>query len=68
MNGEIMKNQIHNQGELKEVKVMVEKDVVEAFERMTKASGISYADLIVIALKRYRAAHSDWDVKPLKKD
>lgn len=63
-----MKNQVQNQGELKELKVMIEKDVVEAFDRMTKASGISLADLVVIALKRYRSAHSDWDVKPLKKD
>lgn len=63
-----MKTQVQNQGELKELKVMIEKDVVDSFERMTKASGISYADLVVIALKRYRAAHSDWDLKPLKKD
>lgn len=63
-----MKTQVQNQGELKELKVMIEKDVVDSFERMIKASGITLADLVVIALKRYRSAHSDWDVKPLKKD
>lgn len=63
-----MKTQAQNQGELKELKVMIEKDVVDSFERMTKASGLSMADLVVTALKRYRAAHSDWDVKSLKKD
>ena len=68
MYGEFMKNQVQNQGELKELKVMIEKDVIESFERMTKASGITLSDLVVIALKRYRSAHSDWDVKPLKKD
>ena len=66
MYGEIMKTQLQNQGELKELKVMIEKDVLESFERMTKASGLSVADLVVVALKRYRSAHSDWDVKPKK--
>lgn len=63
-----MKTQVQNQGELKELKVNIEKDVVDSFERMTKTSGFSLNDLVVIALKRYRAAHSDWDVKPLKRD
>jgi fructose-1,6-bisphosphatase/sedoheptulose 1,7-bisphosphatase-like protein len=63
-----MKTQVQNQGELKEIKVMIEKDVVESFDRMAKVSGVPVADLVVIALKRYRASHSDWDVKPLKKD
>ncbi|NOT79216.1 MAG: hypothetical protein HOP07_09485 [Bacteriovoracaceae bacterium] len=63
-----MKNQIQNQGELKELNVKIEKGVIESFERMTKASGLPLADLVVIALKRYRSSHSDWDVKPLKSD
>lgn len=61
-----MKSQVHNQGELKELNVKVEKEVVESFERMTKTSGLSMADLVVIALKRYRSSHSDWDVKAPK--
>ncbi len=61
-----MKSQVHNQGELKELNVKVEKDVVESFERMMKNSGLSMADLVVIAMKRYRSSHSDWDVKSLK--
>lgn len=61
-----MKTQVQNQGELKELKVMIEKDVVDSFERMTKASGLPVADLVVVALKRYRSAHLDWDVKPKK--
>ncbi len=58
-----MKNQQQNQGELKELKVMIEKDVTESFERISKKTGIPVADLVVIALKRYRSSHSDWDVK-----
>jgi hypothetical protein len=63
-----MKSQAHNQGELKDLTVKIEKDVVESFERMTKDSGLSVADLVVIALKRYRSSHSDWDVKPTKSE
>lgn len=63
-----MKTQLQNQGELKELKVMIEKDTIESFERMSKASGVSVADLVVIAMKRYRSAHSDWDAKPKKSE
>ena len=63
-----MKTQIQNLGELSELKVMIEKDVIDSFERMTKTSGMPLADLVVIALKRYRSGHSDWDIKPSIKD
>ena len=63
-----MKTQVQNQGELKELKVMIEKDVVESFDRMSKTSGLPVAELVVIALKRYRSSHGDWDVKSSKKD
>jgi hypothetical protein len=63
-----MKSQVHNQGELKELNIKIEKEVVESFERMTKAAGLSMADMVVIAMKRYRSSHSDWDVKPSKSE
>lgn len=63
-----MKSQTHNQGELKDLNIKVEKEVVESFERMTKASGLPLADLVVIAMKRYRSSHSDWDVKAPKSE
>lgn len=63
-----MKSQVHNQGELKELNVKIEKEVLESFERMTKASGLSMADMVVIAMKRYRSSHSDWDVKSPKSE
>lgn len=59
---------MQNQGELKELNVKIEKGVVESFERMTKASGLTIDDLVVIALKRYRSSHSDWDVKSSKSE
>lgn len=58
-----MKTQEHNQSELKDLKVTVEKDVVEAFERMAENTSYSLDDLVVIALKRFRASHSDFEGK-----
>ena len=64
-----MKDQIYNQGELKELKVMIEKDTLESFERMAHATNTPIADLVVVALKRYRSSHTDYDPanKPAKK-
>jgi len=56
-----MKSQEHNLGELKELNVKIEKDVVESFERMSENTGYKFEDLVVIALKRYRASHSDFE-------
>ncbi len=55
-----MKSQKYNQGPLKELKVMIDKDVVESFEKMVPNSGRTIEDLIVIALLRYRASHGDY--------
>lgn len=56
-----MKSQKHNQGDLAELKVMIEKNVVESIERMSKNSGIPKDELVVIALKRFRASHADYE-------
>ncbi len=61
-----MKGQLHNQGELKELKVKIEKDVAEAIERMAKNSNTSLDEVVVIALKRFRASHSDLEGKAQK--
>lgn len=63
-----MKSQKHNQGDLKEIKVKIEKDVVESFEDMASNSGIPLEDLVVIALKRFRASHGDYTGKTPKLD
>jgi hypothetical protein len=55
-----MRTQKHNQGELKEVKVMIEKDVVESLETMARNSSLSMAEIVVIALKRFRSSHTDY--------
>ena len=50
-----MKTQSHNHGELKELKVEVEKEIVEDLELMSKNSGIKVEDLVAIAIKRFRS-------------
>jgi len=59
-----MKSQKYNLGELKELKVKIDKDVVTAFETMSKNTGITIEDLVVISLMRFRAQHSDYEKKP----
>lgn len=55
-----MKSQKQNQGELKEIKVKIEKDVAEDFEKMSKNTNISIDDLVVTAMKRFRSSHADY--------
>jgi hypothetical protein len=55
-----MKSQKHNQGELKEVKVKIEKDVADSLEIMSKNSKLSVDEIVVIAIKRFRSAHMDY--------
>ena len=55
-----MKSQKHNQAELKEIKIKIEKDVAEDFEKMVKNTNISMDDLVVIAMKRFRSSHADY--------
>ena len=54
-----MKTQTHNQGELKELTVNIEADVVESVKVMSQQSSMSVDDIVVIALKRYRASHAE---------
>lgn len=56
-----MKTQEHNKGELKELSVKIEKDIVDAFYKMEENTGTALADLVVIALKRFRVSHSDFE-------
>ena len=55
-----MKSQKHNQGELKEVNVKIETQVVEDLEIMSKNTGMPISDIVVIALKRFRSSHLDY--------
>ena len=58
-----MKSQKYNQGDLKELKVEIESEVVDSFLDMEKHTGIALADLVVIALKRFKASHGDYQGK-----
>lgn len=55
-----MKSQKHNQGELKEVTVKIETQVAQDLELMAKNTGMPVADIVVIALKRFRSSHLDY--------
>lgn len=55
-----MRSQKQNEGELKEVNVKIEKQVALDLEVMSKNTGIPVADLVVIALKRFRSSHTDY--------
>lgn len=61
-----MKSQKHNQGELKTLNVEIEKSVVEVIEQMSENTKIPLADIVVIALKRFRAHHADYEGVPPK--
>ena len=54
-----MKGQVHNQGALEELKVKIEKSVVEDVKKMAQKSGLQVDELVVIALKKYRSRHTD---------
>ncbi len=55
-----MKSQKQNQGDLKEISIKIEKEVAEDFEKMVKNTNIPLADLVVIAMKRFRSSHTDY--------
>ncbi len=55
-----MRSQEHNKGELSELKVKIEKKVVEDYARMAENSEYNLEELVVIALKRFRASHCDY--------
>ena len=55
-----MKSQKHNEGELKEITVKIEKKTAEDLELMSKNTGMPTADIVVIALKRFCSSHSDY--------
>ena len=55
-----MKSQEHNKGELAELKVEIEKGLIEDIQLMSDNSGISKEDIVAIAIKRFRASHADY--------
>jgi hypothetical protein len=55
-----MKTQDHNQGELAELKIEIEKGLIQDLELMAENSGVKKEDLVAIAIKRFRASHADY--------
>ncbi|MBL7664119.1 MAG: hypothetical protein JNM93_03215 [Bacteriovoracaceae bacterium] len=55
-----MKTQKHNEGELKDLNVKIEKNLVESLDIMSKNSGLPVADIVAIAVKRFRSSHADY--------
>ena len=55
-----MKTQKHNQGELTELKVEIEAQLVKDLITMSENSGLCIADLVAIAIKRFRSGHADY--------
>jgi len=55
-----MKTQEHNTGELAELKILLEKSLLDDVKTMSENSGIPQEDLIAIAIKRFRSSHADY--------
>lgn len=55
-----MKTQQHNQGELEELKIEIETQLVKDLQTMSDNSGLPVADLVAIAVKRFRSSHADY--------
>lgn len=59
-----MKTQEHNKTELAQLKVDIEAQLIKDLERMSENSKIPVADLVAIAVKRFRSSHADYmDIK-----
>lgn len=55
-----MKDQKHNEGKLGELAVKIEQKMITDLEQMSKNSGLSQDDIVVIALKRFKSSHADY--------
>jgi hypothetical protein len=55
-----MRSQKHNEGDLKELTVKIEKKIVEDFELMVKNTKMPMDELVVIAMKRFCHSHYDY--------
>jgi hypothetical protein len=58
-----MKSQKFNEGELVELNVNIEKEIVEVIKVMAVKANRSIDDIVTIALRRYRACHAELENK-----
>ena len=55
-----MKTQKHNDGELVELKVSIEAQLVKDLETMSQNSEMTVDELVTVAVKRFRSSHADY--------
>lgn len=55
-----MKTQKHNDGELSELKVKVEAQLIKDLETMSQNSEMTVDELVTVAIKRFRSSHADY--------
>ncbi len=55
-----MKTQKQNQGELAELKIQIEAQLVKDLKTMSDNSDIPVEDLVAVAIKRFRSSHADY--------
>jgi len=55
-----MRTQTHNDGELAELKVNIEAQLIKDLETMVINSEMPVEDIVAIAIKRFRNSHGDY--------
>lgn len=55
-----MRSQEHNRGQLKQMTIEIEEDILKNFEEMSRNTGISIDILVLIAMKRFKSSHVDY--------
>ncbi|MBT4792413.1 MAG: hypothetical protein HON90_12650 [Halobacteriovoraceae bacterium] len=55
-----MKTQSHNQGELTELKVKIEAQLVKDLQLMAENAEISIDEIVAVSIKRFKSSHADY--------
>ncbi|MAX65369.1 MAG: hypothetical protein QF441_14720 [Bacteriovoracaceae bacterium] len=55
-----MKTQKHNEGELADLTVKIEAQLIKDLQTMSENSEMSVDDIVAVAIKRFRSSHADY--------
>ena len=55
-----MKTQKQNEGELAELNIKIEAQLIKDLQTMSANTEISIEDLVAVAIKRFRSSHADY--------
>lgn len=55
-----MRSQKHNDGEVAELNVQIDAQLIKDLDTMSKNSEMPVEELVAIAIKRFRSAHADY--------